>query len=70
MEFLPPCRVGGSRDAWGGSGPPRGARHCTEPAAIKRSDSSWTRMLIAAFVLIGNQGSTWATEAFEFAHLS
>lgn len=41
-----------------------------KPAGIKRTCSSWTWMLITAFVMIRNQSGARATGALEFPHSS
>lgn len=41
-----------------------------KPAGIKRTRSSWTRMLITAFVMIRNQSGAQATGALEFPRSS
>lgn len=41
-----------------------------KPAGIKRTRSSWTRMIITAFVMIRNQSGAQATGALEFPRSS
>lgn len=46
------------------------SRLCYKPAGIKRTCSSWTWMLITAFVMIRNQSDARATGALEFPRSS
>ncbi len=46
------------------------SRLCYKPAGIKRTRSSWTRMIITAFVMIRNQSGAQATGALEFPRSS
>lgn len=57
----------GSRDE---DGPNVLSRLRYKPAGIKRTHSSWTRMLITAFVMIRNQSGAQATGALEFPRSS
>lgn len=57
----------GSRDE---DGPDVLSRLRYKPAGIKRTHSSWTRILITAFVMIRNQSRAQATGALEFPRSS